>query len=173
MPIFSIWYREVSQIWNFSKIFDFHIIWKPLMRRFQNGLIFQIGAGYSRKKQRRGLRIYFAEIPPGNFKFVTLLLEIPEKKSFHPWKFSKILWHTLEIPRSKNKTHEIPRVFAWTAFCFFFNWPLEFQHFLSSIPLEIPFPQLPCLDFFWNSPFGKVVPEIFQYVNFSTPKRGF
>ena len=142
MPIFSIWYREVSQIWNFSKIFDFHIIWKPLMRRFQNGLIFQIGAGYSRKKQRRGLRIYFAEIPPGNFKFVTLLLEIPEKKSFHPWKFSKILWHTLEIPRSKNKTHEIPHKFLleqlsasflidpWNFNIFFLQYPWKF-HFLN------------------------------------------
>ena len=28
-------------------------------------------------------------------------------------------------------------------FHFFFNWPLEFQHILFSIPLEIPCPQFP------------------------------
>ena len=27
--------------------------------------------------------------PPGNFRFVTLPLQIPEKTSFHPWKYSK------------------------------------------------------------------------------------
>ena len=29
--------------------------------------------------------------PCGNFRFVTLPLEIPEKRSFHPWKFCKIV----------------------------------------------------------------------------------
>ena len=28
-----------------------------------------------------------------------LELEIPEKTSFHPWKFCKLVWHLLEIPR--------------------------------------------------------------------------
>ena len=52
---------------------------------------------------------------------------------------------------------EIPRVVLehpWN-FHFFFNWPLEFPHALSSILLETPSPQtLPpsYLDFFWNSP---------------------
>ena len=31
-----------AKIENLSKLFDFHSIWKPLMRGFQNGLIFQI-----------------------------------------------------------------------------------------------------------------------------------
>ena len=34
--------REVDQIWIFFKLFDFYIILKPLMREFQNGLIFKI-----------------------------------------------------------------------------------------------------------------------------------
>ena len=36
--------------------------------------------------------------PPANFRFMTLPLEIPEKTSFHPWKFRKIVWRHLEIP---------------------------------------------------------------------------
>ena len=42
---------------------------------------------------------------PGVFRFVTLPLEIPEKTIFHPWKFCKIVWHPLETPKSKIKTH--------------------------------------------------------------------
>ena len=41
----------------------------------------------------------------GIFRFVTLPSEIPEKTSFYPQKFCKIVWHPLEIPRSKTKTH--------------------------------------------------------------------
>ena len=83
---------------------------------------------------------------PWNFRFVTLPLEIPEKTSFHPWKFSKIVWHPLEIPSQKPRPMlEIPHEFLlehpWKL-CFFFNWPLELPNFLSSIPpLVIPCPQ--------------------------------
>ena len=35
--------------------------------------------------------IYFSEKNPGIFRFVTLPLEIPEKTSFHPRKFCKIV----------------------------------------------------------------------------------
>ena len=37
------------------------------------------------------VRIYFSEKLPGNFRFVILRLETPEKTSFHPWKFYKIV----------------------------------------------------------------------------------
>ena len=46
--------------------------------------------GLFQKKSKQGeLRIYLSEPPPppGIFRFVTLSLEILEKKSFHPWKF--------------------------------------------------------------------------------------
>ena len=49
----------------------------------------------------------------GIFRFVTLPLEIPEKTSFYPWKFCKIVWCPLEIP---NK--------------FFFNTPGNCLSFL-------------------------------------------
>ena len=52
---------------------------------------------YSRKNSKQGVT--------GIFKYVLLPLEILEKTSFHPWKFCKIVWHPLEIPRSKTKTH--------------------------------------------------------------------
>ena len=71
--------------------------------------------GY-RKNQTRDENIIFWNTPPRNFRFVTLTLEIPEKKSFqHPWKFSKIMWHPLVIPGSKSKTHRNSTwVFIWT-----------------------------------------------------------
>ena len=71
--------------------------------------------GYSRKKQT-GIEdiLFWTPAPlPGIFRYVTLPLEIPEKISFYPWKFCKIVWHPLEIPRSKTKTYamEIPHDF--------------------------------------------------------------
>ena len=74
-----------------------------LIPDFQTALV-SIGI-LQQKKQTGGLRIYFSENPLGNFRFVTLPLEIPEKTSYHAWKFSKIVWHPLEVPRSKSKTH--------------------------------------------------------------------
>ena len=71
------------------------------------------------------LMIYFLKKPTKTFRFVTLPLKILEKTFFHPWKFCKIEWYTLELPRSKTKT----------------NWPLEFPQALSSITLESPCPQ--------------------------------
>ena len=60
-----------------------------------NGLF--IVLGYSRKTQTRGLRIYFSEtLPPRNFRFVTLPLEIPEKTS--PWQFEGQKPKPIEIP---------------------------------------------------------------------------
>ena len=34
---------------------------------------------------------------PGIFRFITLQLEIPDKTSFHPWKFCKIVWHLFSL----------------------------------------------------------------------------
>ena len=47
----------------------------------------------------------FLKTPPVIFRFVILPLEILLKKNFHPWTFSKIAWHLLEIPWSKTKTY--------------------------------------------------------------------
>ena len=33
----------------------------------------------------------FSKTTPGIFRFVTLPIEIPEKASFHPWKFCKFV----------------------------------------------------------------------------------
>ena len=58
----------------------------------------------------------------------------------------KAMWHPLEIPKQNNK---IDRNSTWYfldhcwKFHFFLNWPLEFQHALSLIRLEIPCPQPP------------------------------
>ena len=64
-----------------------------------------------------GLRIYFSEKPPGNFR------------NSGEMKFCRFVWHPLEIPKSKTKTHgnstlvflnplELP--------CFFFKTPRFF-----------------------------------------------
>ena len=75
------------------------------------------------KKQTGRVEDILFWTPPGNFKVVTLHLEISEKKSFHFWKFSKILWHPLQIPRSKAKTQaQDPWKSTWYAW-FFFEHP--------------------------------------------------
>ena len=94
-----------------------------------------------KKPNRGGWGYTFLKEIPGIFRFVILPIEIPEKTSFHPWKFCKVVWHPLEIPSSKTKTYgnsiwvflEDP----WK-FHFFFNWPLEFQYAVSSVALGIP-----------------------------------
>ena len=97
--------------------------------------------GYSRKNPNRGgggLRMYFSENPHRIFRFAMLPLTHGNSK-----------WVFLEHP---SKSH------------FFFNWPLEFRHALSSIPLDIPCPQPPPIpDFFWNSPFIDPVSKCFAY----------
>ena len=116
--------------------------------------------GYSRKNpNRRGWGYTFLKSPPGNFRFVTLLQEIPEKKSFYPWRLCKFVWHPSEIPKPKTKTHGNSALgfleHPWNSH-FFFNWPLEFPRVFSSRLPEIPCPQPPCLDLFWNSPIIKM-----------------
>ena len=86
----------------------------------------------------------FLKKHPGIFWFVTLPLEIPEKTNFHPWKLvwpMKIL-HGFFLNTPGNST--------------FFNWPLEFSHVFSSIPLEIPCPRPSLFEFFWNGLFDVV-----------------
>ena len=71
-------------------------------------VLFMLSMGYSWKYiyiNKVGWKYTFLKKPPGIFRFVTLALEIPKKKSFHPWKFCKIVWHPLKVSRSKNMTH--------------------------------------------------------------------
>ena len=106
-----------------------------------------------KKSKQKGLRIYFSGKNPGFFRFVTLSLEIPEKASFHQWKFSKIVCFFLNTLGN---------------FISFLIDPLEFRHALSSIPLEISCPQLSLFIFFLLQPsnrkkktfFHKIMPRI-------------
>ena len=107
---------------------------------------------YSRKNQKKsskkrgGWGYTFLKKKPGIFTFVTLTLENSEKKRFQLQKCFKIMWHPLEIPRSKTKTHGNSAWFfpdhPWKL-DFFFNWPPEFSHVPYSVLLELPYPQLP------------------------------
>ena len=107
--------------------------------------------GYSRKNPNRGggrgWGYAFLKSPPGNFRFVTLPQVIPERKSFYPWKFCKFVWHPLEIPKSKTKTHgnsalvflEHPGISTsflidpWNFHMFFLQDPQKF-HVLNPLP---------------------------------------
>ena len=68
-------------------------------------MIFMISMGYSRKKFHQGWGYMYLSGKAKFFRFANLTLQIPEKKGFHPYKFSKIVWHLLEILRSKTITH--------------------------------------------------------------------
>ena len=75
----------------------------------------------------------------GSFSFFTLPLEIP------PLDIPQIFVRSNGNSKAKNQD-------PWK-FHFIFSWsPLQIPHAISLIPLEIPYPQLPCLVFFWNSP---------------------
>ena len=109
-------------------------------------LCLRIGLSQKKSKYGRGANggggggediLYFSQNPLEIFTFVTL----PVEKNFHLWKFWKLVWHPLEIVRSKTKTHgNSTRFFLehpWK-FHFFFSWTLEFSYAISSIPLKIP-----------------------------------
>ena len=107
--------------------------------------------GYSSKSPIRESWLYTSpKKSPEIFRFVTLHLEIPDKTRIDSWKFCKIVWHPLEIPRLKTKIHGNYIWFflehPWKSH-FFFKWLLEFPHALSLTPLEIPCPQPNCLLF--------------------------
>ena len=69
--------------------------------------------GYSRKKFKHGGWGYtFLKNTPGIFRFVTLSFEIPEERTFHPWKFCKIVWRTLKS-QIKIKQIKKNKQFDW------------------------------------------------------------
>ena len=83
------------------------------------------------------LRIYLSEKPSGNFRFVTLPLEFPEKKTFTPENTAKLyaLWNSKARNQDPLKFH---LSFSSTPLEIspLFNWLLEYPH-VSLIPLEI------------------------------------
>ena len=108
--------------------------------------------GYSKKIFKQGIFLpYIFDKTPEIFRFVILPLGILGITKLHLWKFHKIVLRTFEIPRCKIKTHENSNWFFldchWKVY-FFFNWPLEFPHAISTIPLDILCPQLVCLHFY-------------------------
>ena len=103
--------------------------------------------GYSRKKPNRGeLRIYFSEKPP--LEILDLWFypyKFQRKQAFTPGNSPKFCNTPWKFQSQKPRPMEIPLEFflehPWK-FCYFFHWPLEFPHFLSSVPLGIPCPHL-------------------------------
>ena len=93
---------------------------------------------------------------PGISRFITLLVEIPDKMKFCLWNLKSSYNTLIEIPRPKTKTHvEIPHDFFWWPSLEIpplFYWPLEFpQSFFFNTPGN-SMSLFPCLDYFWNSP---------------------
>ena len=109
---------------------------------------------FPQKSKQRVLRIYFFWKSPMEFLDLSLCPSKSQRKQVFTTGNSEKLWHLLQVPRSKTNTHgSFTKIFLehhWN-FYFFFNWPQKFPHALSSIPLEIPCLQPPCLGFFWNS----------------------
>ena len=82
----------------------------------------QVGL-FQKKSKRAGLRTYFFEKDPQNFKNLLLYTWKSQKKiKLQPWKFYKIVLHPLEFPRSKTKTHGNS---TW----FFLDHPGKFHFF--------------------------------------------
>ena len=94
------WIPKTEQVLETRNLFILRK-WAHLIGLFQKKSKWAWGAG----EGGRGWGYTFLKRPTGNFRFVTLLLEIPEKIKFYPWKFCKFLWHSLKIPKPKTKTH--------------------------------------------------------------------
>ena len=124
---------------------------------------------FQKKSRQGGWGYTFLKNPPGIFRFVALPLEIPERTSFHHWRFCKIVWHSLKIPRSKTKTHGNSTWFflehPWKFYFFLidsWNFGILFLHY----PWKFPILNLPCLEFFWNNPFlEKLMPKMKYTLN--------
>ena len=127
---------------------------------------------YSRKKSKQGQSFrtggHFCKKNPGLFRFVTLPLEISEKKRVHHRGNSAKLWYTLSLawkfqgqkPRPMKILHNFSLI-SWSLLetpllvyltpgifsCSFFNTPVNC---MSSIPSP-PRPLSPVFGFFWNS----------------------
>ena len=56
-------------------------------------------------KLKSGWGYTFLQKTSGTFWLISLPLKIPEKTGFYSWKFCKIVWYQLEIPRLKTKNH--------------------------------------------------------------------
>ena len=83
---------------------------------------------------------YFFKKGLWNFKFATLLLEIPDKKQdFHPWKFHKIVLHPLEYlsqgqtPRPMQILHDFFLIENITSF-FIDPWNFHILFFTTCTP---------------------------------------
>ena len=102
---------------------------------------------WKKKKQRGGaVEDILFQNPPGIFHFFTLPLEIPGKSKLHPWKLHKTLLHlTWKLQDSKYQD-------LWKLHIIFFLIPWKFHIIFDTTVLEIPYPQPPCLGFFWNNP---------------------
>ena len=93
-----------------------------------------------RDKNQAGVEDILFWTQKRNFRFVTFILTNSRENKLSLreilQKFSKILWHTLEIPRSKTKTHGNSTwfflEFRWK-FHFCFYSPLEFPYFFFNI----------------------------------------
>ena len=146
---------SIIQFYTFQPVktfFWFSFMWENVVQQLRKVLNLH-NSVFQKKSKQKGLRIYFSGKNPGVFRFVTLSLEIPEKASFHQWKFSKIVCFFLNTLGN---------------FISFLIDPLEFRHALSSIPLEISCPQLSLFIFFLEQPsnrkkktfFHKIMPRI-------------
>ena len=93
----------------------------------------------------------FLKKTPGNFRFVTLPLETPDKMKLHHQKFHRIVLHPFGLPRPMEFLHDFFWITPGNSTSFFdYSWNFRI------LSLETPCPQTSCLDFFWDSPILKL-----------------
>ena len=105
---------------------------------------------FHKKFKQEGLRTYFLEKKQQKknseiFRFITLPLEVLDKRKPCPCKFCEIVLHPLEILRPKMKTHYGNSTWyfldqSWK-FHFFYSWPLEFPHHIFLVSIKNPCPK--------------------------------
>ena len=97
---------------------------------------------FQKKSKQGGWGYTFSKIPK-HFSFFYFTPGNSRQSKAQPWIFHKIVFGPIGNSKTKNKDPwKFRTIFSWS--------PLEIAHAIS--PLEIPYPQPPCLDFFWNSP---------------------
>ena len=116
--------------------------------------------GYSRKKIKQrgrgvdGLVIGYTFVKTAPEFFILLLYpcKFQTKQSSTPGYSTQLclLPRSLRNSKAKNKDPwKFDTIFSWST--------PEIPRAISLIPLEIPYPPPPCLDFFWNSPIASYI----------------
>ena len=116
--------------------------------------------------QGMGVRTDFFDKTPENLGLLLYTKKFQTKMKLHPQNFQKLCYTPCNFQDPHPRLMEILHDFFWITLENFFYWPIDFLHFIFSLPLEISCPHNS------PSPQPKEFPKEFR-VPFLPKIRGF